>query len=328
MKKLIFNEVTIEIEAPIRTQFTSDFDESIYTLIYDEIICGNSYEPVIDVDDIYNKHHQLDLKSLSHSSGLNIKPPNPSAPNFARSFTQEFIRDFMLRYPIFLGLVCNCVVWSDAAIENAELLKKEKVTVANFIDIKRIIDEVNRTAWTRDRDVTESQSGVSNLGQISEKLLHKAFGSLVDNKNFFPVGKSHLKAFGDFVLMCLPNNLWLSVKSNFGRERLLASGFSNDILGVGFFQDAGEFQSQSRIRNFQKAGFLAMYLPDVSVSEEQVLNESNTYQEVMDSYNDKKVPMPTNINGKPFIRKLSDLSGDLKELLEEEDIRKRYTLEF
>ena len=97
---------------------------------------------------------------------------------------------------------------------------------------------------------------------------------------------------------------------------------------MGFFQEAQEFKSEVRIRNFQAAGFLAMYVPDVSVSEEQTLNGTNTYQEALDSYEERKISMPTNINGKPFIRKLSELSGDLEALLLQEDISKRYTLEF
>jgi hypothetical protein len=147
-------------------------------------------------------------------------------------------------------------------------------------------------------------------------------------KTFFKVNQSEVQTYGDFVLMCLPNNLWLSVKSNFARERLLASGFGNDTLGVGFFQDAKEFKSPVRIRNFQSAGFLAMYCPDVAVSEEQLREGTNTYQQVMDSYKEQAVEPPTNINGKPFIRKLSDLSADLKALLDQKDIRKRTTVNF
>ena len=128
--------------------------------------------------------------------------------------------------------------------------------------------------------------------------------------------------------MCLPNNLWLSVKSNFARERLLASGYTNDILGVGFFQDPTEFTSNVRIRNFQRAGFLAMYCPDVAVSEEQLSNGTNTFDEIIKSYREQKIELPTNINGKPFIRKLSELYSDLEALMSEEDIKKRSTVDF
>ena len=128
--------------------------------------------------------------------------------------------------------------------------------------------------------------------------------------------------------MCLPNNLWLSVKSNFARERLLASGYSNDILGVGFFQDPSEFTGSVRIRNFQRAGFLAMYCPDVAVSELQVNENTNTYDQVMNYYVVNGQTPPTNINGMPFIRKLSMLCDDLALLLVERDVRKRLTVKF
>ena len=82
----------------------------------------------------------------------------------------------------------------------------------------------------------------------------------------------------------MPNNLWLSVKSNFARERLLASGFTTDIIGVGFFESAKEFTGKIRIRNFQRAGFLAMYCPDVPVNQEQIDNQITTYDLIVKRY--------------------------------------------
>ena len=101
-----------------------------------------------------------------------------------------------------------------------------------------------------------------------------------------------MKSWGDFVIMCLPNNLWLSVKSNFARERLLASGYSNDILAVGFFEDFTEFTSQVKIRNMQRAGFLCVYIPDVPVTDEQENNLTTTYQQTLNHYNSKNIPFP------------------------------------
>lgn len=213
-------------------------------------------------------------------------------------------------------------------IKNAEILLGEGCDASNFIAIKQIIDDLNTKSWTRDKDVSESQSGVSTLGTISESLLNRVFDSMVDETNFFKVNASQVQSYGDFVLMCLPNNLWISVKSNFARERLLASGYSNDILGVGFFESFEEFTGQIRVRNFQRAGFLAMYCPDVAVSEAQVDNGTSTYHQIVDFHAAKGTDMPRNINGRPFIRRLSDLQSDLQPLLNEVDVRKRFTVSF
>lgn len=328
MKTLVFKSLTIQIQDPKLISFDHSFDEQLYSLIYGLLVSGSNYEPVLNTDDFQKGVYSLNLESLYNQSRLSVKPPSSKAVNRGRLWNQHLVRDFLLRYPVFMGLVCNNIVLADIAISNAEILSGEKVNVTNFIRLKSIIDQVNRSAWTRDRDVSESQSGVSTLGTISENLLQIIFDTLVDNETFFKVGQSEVQTYGDFVLMCLPNNLWLSVKSNFARERLLASGYTNDILGVGFFQDPSEFTGLVRIRNFQRAGFLAMYCPDVAVSERQVIGNTNTYDQVMDHYQTNGQTPPTNINGMPFIRKLSGLYEDLALLLNEKDIRKRSTVKF
>jgi hypothetical protein len=328
LKNLSFNSNQIEIFDPNTQDFGCKLDENLYELIYDLIIDGNNYKPVLDSDDFNDGNLLIDLNALCSESNLNVNPPSPKAVNRERLWNQHIVRDFLSRYPIFLGLVANNVILADIAISNAELLFKERVSVKNFIQIKGIIDQINRSAWTRVRDGSESQSGVSTLGTISETLLKITFDDLVDSQTFFKVGQSEVQSYGDFVLMCLPNNLWLSVKSNFARERLLASGYTNDILGVGFFQDYTEFTGLVRIRNFQRAGFLAMYCPDVPVSQTQLDEGTNTYDQVMDYYQSIGQTPPTNINGMPFIRRLSILHKDLSKLLDEKDVRRRSTVEF
>ncbi|MFL7031730.1 hypothetical protein [Vibrio cyclitrophicus] len=127
--------------------------------------------------------------------------------------------------------------------------------------------------------------------------------------------------------MSLPNNLWFSVKSGFSRERLLASGFSNDLVGVGFFEEPAEFTSQYKVRNFKKAGFLAIYLPDVAVTEEQFNENTSTFSDVKDFYNQANHTAPLNINGTSFFRPLSELGDDIKALLDK-DLQRRSTLDF
>ena len=188
---------------------------------------------------------------------------------------------------------------ADIAIKHAENLIQAECNINNFIKLKQVIGQFNKLNWVREMDKSESQASVSNLGTISENLLNLAFGKITNEQSFFKVTSSRVNSYGDFVLMCLPNNLWLSVKSNFARERLLASGYSNDILAVGFFEDYKEFTSQVRIRNMQRAGFLCIYIPDVAVTVEQNDSNTNTYKQTLEHY--KKMISTTDINA-DFIR--------------------------
>ena len=130
-----------------------------------------------------------------------------------------------------------------ASLNSNQVLELKQMQTASKI--------ISRSRWTREQDKGERQSGVSNLGKVSELLLERALNALNDNDNFFKTNDPKVKTYGDFVLMCLPNNLWISVKSNYARERLLASGYTIDIIGVGFFTDMKEFISPSKIRNFE-----------------------------------------------------------------------------
>ena len=328
MKILLFRDKRISLKAPSAVDFASVFDEELYSYLYHEVTSDTQYEPVIDSDDFFVDPNKFDLEGKFLAEFGAVPKLSKKATNPKRLLKQLIVRDFFERHPIFIGLVKNNVVLADQCIANAELLLGETVGSENFIQIKGIIDEINRNAWSRDRDTSESQSGVSTLGTISETLLKIVFDNLVDHEKFFPVNQSEVQSYGDFVLMCLPNNLWLSVKSNFARERLLASGYTNDILGVGFFQDPTEFTSSVRIRNFQRAGFLPMYCPDVPVSEKQLNEGTNTYDEIIEFYQNAGIELPTNINGKPFIRRLSELYTDLTAILNQVDVRKRLVVDF
>lgn len=234
---------------------------------------------------------------------------------------------FLNIFPEFSHLMQNINIKTDLAIRAAELDKGVKVDATNFMEFKRYLDQINRSRWTRGMDTSESQGGVSILGSTSERLLELSMDSLIDGVNFFKVNNDRVNSYGDFVLMCLPNNLWLSVKSNYARERLLASGYTTDIVGVGYFTEAKEFTSPGKIRNFQRVGFLAMYIPDVPISEAQIQSNTNTYDEVIGDYNSKGKDLPKNINGSPFIRPLSTIGDDMKSLLNEPNISKRLVLE-
>ncbi len=328
MKTLTYKGRVLEFLPPPAINFSNDFFKFIYLELYKRMIHETEYEPIWDVDEIHNDPMRAEILSLAVKTGQKVKKPSKRTSNKERAITQFHIRHFLKEHPKLSGLFLNSIKLAGPTIENAEFLLGQVCSADNFIEIKQIIDDQNRMAWSRDKDTSESQSGVSTLGTISEALLKRAFGVMADKTNFFKVGKSEVQTYGDFVLMCLPNNLWISVKSNFARERLLASGFTTDIIGAGFFESADEFTGQVRVRNFQRAGFLAMYCPDIAVSEEQMNDGTSTFELIEAHHRKNGTDMPKNINGRPFIRRLSNLNSDLAELLDEKDIRKRVTVSF
>lgn len=233
---------------------------------------------------------------------------------------------FFRRYPEFVTFIQNCRIKGNISIDNAEKITGVKTNLQNFIELKQITSELYKMRWQRRENDSEAQASVSNLGNTSEGLLKRAFDSaeLTDLKK---VQSPEISSYGDFVLPCLPNNLWISVKSDYSRERLLASGYSNDILGATFLVDATEI-SATLTRNMMKAGFLALYIPDVPVNAEQLENDENTYQQFLIQRKANKLSMPVNINGTPFVRKLSKLGDDLKNFIGDKGFDKRFTSTF
>lgn len=313
------------------SRFSNEIAEGFYRPVYQ--LLYNALPPKGDLmalnadnfrDEITGLYENMDKKlqsALKKSCCVEI-------PSYGKSPYQKLIWTFVAEFPVF-GLALKHVhLKAEIALKVIALLVGNEVDSENFIRFKTEIDALNRLAWTRRQTESESQSGVSNLGTISEMLLERALDDLIDGMHFFKTSNPEIQSYGDFVLMCLPNNLWLSVKSNFARERLLASGYTTDIIGVGFFTDYKEFTSKAKIRNFQRVGFLAMYLPDVPVSLEQQENNTNTYTQVCKTYKESNREMPKNINGTAFLRPLSQLYDDIKALLSENDIRNRTTLQF
>ncbi|MBB6262616.1 hypothetical protein FHS77_003198 [Paenochrobactrum gallinarii] len=317
MKSCTYNGTTFDLAAPDTLEFENDYYRIIYETFYVQFD-GSTLLPHIDFDNFIQNNFNVTPEQLALNEQIKVQK-NPIS---------KTLYPFFLRYPVFSGVFENITVSSDIIIAHAEYIVGAKCSAANFISIKKIIDDWNRVRWTRDQKIAERQSGVSTLGTISERLLETALESFIDETQFFKNTNTEIQSYGDFVLMALPNNLWLSVKSNFARERLLASGFSTDIIGVGSFTDHNEFTSSARIRNFQKVGFLAMYIPDIPITKAQVDATTSTYELAIDHFTAKNLPLPVNINGKPFLRKLSDIPNDIGELLSEKNLKKRTTIGF
>lgn len=323
----------INIENPENINFNqypkaASFLKNLYSLIYNKLseedglfqINFDELDESMILNIINDNNPRLSLKKLN---GKKI-----SSLEWNKNPIQKAFVLFFSIFPDFNLFIKNIHADADINILNAEKLCGEKTSTNNFLTIKRKIDELNNLKWTRDKDTSERQAGVSILGNMSETLLATAMETLIDNQNFFRSQNHDVQSYGDFVLMCLPNNLWISVKSNFARERLLASGYTTDIIGVGYFTDSDEFTSQTKIRNFIKVGFLAMYIPNIPITEDQVEKNISTYEEVIQFYNNSSRDLPKNINGQDFLRPLSQLYTDLNSLLEIKDIKKRTTVRY
>lgn len=109
-----------------------------------------------------------------------------------------------------------------------------------------------------------------------------------------------LRAFGDILIPCAPTNLVISVKSEAARERLLYSSNAIEGVGFGFFKEAKEFWTQSRMALFKRMGFSAIYLPD------------HTHDEVMKHITAQgREKHAVNINGTPLYRPFSVFGADM-----------------
>jgi hypothetical protein len=309
-------------------ELTRKFFAPLHEHLYQSLNPSTVQYPHIDFDVIVKPFLTSLLRNLSIDDLRKLRriTNGISAAEWNKAPEHKALMAFLSVFPEFGNMILNVHLVADAAIRATEFLLGCNVNAVNFVSAKQQIDNINRARWSRPQTDAEQQSGVSNLGGISEMLLEKALAALIDNQNFFKTTNQKIQSYGDFVLMCLPNNRWLSVKSNFARERLLASGYTTDILGVGFFTDKREFISKAKIRNFQRVGFLAMYLPDTSVSQEQIEQNTNTYDQVMEHYG--AAGTPVNINGTAFLRPLSQLCDDLTRLLSNSDISNRTTLDF
>lgn len=327
------NTQNFTIPTPTNINFTylpaSDFLEHIYTNCYAQLINNNNLyqldfdNPMISkiIQDAINIQNPRTLITKLNGETLSTSTWNSNPLNKAMLLFFSIFPDFNLLFK-------NINTDVEISIFNAEILYGQNTNTVNFVHVKSKLDEINRHKWSRAQTQSEKQAGVKLLGNTSEKLLEIAMALLIDDKNFFRSQNQDVQSYGDFVAMCLPNNLWISVKSSFARERLLASGYTTDIIGVGFFTSFREFTSRTKIRNFNKVGFLAMYIPDVPLTEEQVQNNISTYQEILNHYQQNNISLPLNINGTNFLRPSSQLYSDLNALLTIQDMKNRTTVRY
>lgn len=114
---------------------------------------------------------------------------------------------------------------------------------------------------------------------------------------------SALKMYGDILIPAAPHNILISVKSVKARERFLVSGNRLESVGFGFFDQASEFRSISRMKLFKRWGFVAIYMPQTT------LESVETYLDEND-----RTDYSININGLPLYRPLSKFTTDMRQV--------------
>jgi hypothetical protein len=113
-----------------------------------------------------------------------------------------------------------------------------------------------------------------------------------------------LRALGDIMIPCAPTNLLISVKTEAARERLLYSANSIEGIGFGFFNEAKEFWTRSRMLLFKRMGFTAIYLPD------------KTHQAIAEKLKERNHQMfAVNLNGTELYRPLSIFGSDMRRVV-------------
>ena len=335
MKELFLNDKKVYIKSPEDIlNWDSEYQKELYKYCYNFIPETGEYKPYIDVDRFVQgkeNSYNLDLKRKLTSYELvldNDERPSSKCENPQEFQSQLIIGNRLItKFPLLMGIFNNLSVKSYHAIDNAKsILGLDNIRHSDFKDLLLINKKIFDQTWNRNQSPSERQSGNSVIGSISENLFAELFKPLMKDDTFFKVNNNKVSSYGDFIIMSLPNNLWISVKSSNARERLLASGYNTDIIGIGFFKKASEF-SDLKIRNYQKVGFLALYLPDFPVNYNQLEDNTNTYKTYIESKSRNK-EIATNINGRKFIRPTSELFGDLKSLLDEKSLQKRTTTKF
>lgn len=111
---------------------------------------------------------------------------------------------------------------------------------------------------------------------------------------------------GDYAITGLPFNLYISVKSYYARERLIASGTGQGaapIIGYGLFKDQSEW-SPIRVHQYRHRGFVAIYMP------------SNLYQ-TLSQKTGKGCPATDilNIYNRPLLRDMANFANDISNVV-------------
>lgn len=160
---------------------------------------------------------------------------------------------------------------------------------------------------------------VSVVGGVTELICETALSGVLPDNRFGKLPQSW-KWIGDFAIVGIPFNLFISVKSYKAKERLLVSGTGQNaapVVGFGLFDDVKEW-SPDRVKQYKQRGFLAIYMPKNLYDE-----ISNRNEEKNCKYKKSKGYPATsivNIYDRPLLRKIEDFADDVSNVCNDEDV--------
>ena len=171
---------------------------------------------------------------------------------------------------------------------------EDKSNEEKFNNIYKIFPELDRLN-------EEGTFSVSTTGTITERICGWALDAALPNGYYRLTSRSD-KWLGDYVILGVPFNVVISVKSYKVKERLLVSGSGSLLvptIGWGFMDDPNEFKYE-RLQSYLYRGFIAIYMPNFTL--QKVENESLALE---------------NVHKRKFLRPIENLVNDIKNAIEE-----------
>ena len=189
----------------------------------------------------------------------------------------------------------------------------EILTRANLLNATAQVQYNNLSIILQERDNVSNDiaaaglsEDVSVIGGVTEMICQIGLEAAAPNRY------AHLpndwKWIGDYAITGLPFNLYISVKSYYARERLIASGTGQGaapIIGYGLFKDESEW-SPKRVHQYRHRGFVAIYMPTALYTAlSQKVGRGHPATSILNIYN------------RPLLRDINDFANDIGNVVQQ-----------
>lgn len=197
------------------------------------------------------------------------------------------------------------LVFSEMLIRSGQISNPPEEQYKHIYDILEA-----RNSITADIAAAGLTEDVSLIGSLTEKLCEIGIKAICGGDRYSQLPKNW-KWLGDFAIIGLPFNLYISVKSYYAKERLIVSGtgqMAAPVIGYGLFKDIKEW-GPSRVIQYKHRGFVAIYIPyELYLALSSKSGKGHPVTDIK------------NIYDKPFLRDIANFSEDLKKIVTKNDI--------
>lgn len=194
-----------------------------------------------------------------------------------------------------------------------EIIMTEILTRANLLGLDAQVQYDNLQIILQERDNVSNDiieaglsEDVSVIGGVTEMICE--IGLKAAAKNRYAHLPNDWKWLGDYAITGLPFNLYVSVKSYYARERLIASGTGQGaapIIGYGLFKDESEW-SPKRVHQYRHRGFIAVYMPtDLYTALSQKVGRGHPATSILNIYN------------RPLLRDINNFANDISNVVQQ-----------